>query len=138
MNNNLKKKKYSLSKINIPESNNLFPVKISYNNKYNRGVLAKKNILNGSLIEICPCIIDYDHNFNGILRDYTFKISNDKVLLAFGYGSMYNHNDDYNAEYNILEDKLYITAIKDIKEDEEIFINYGIDYWNSRNYIVKE
>jgi hypothetical protein len=67
------------------------------------------------------------------IEDYIFELDDDYSLIAFGYCSMYNHVDDNNAEWEILNDnQLVIKASKNIKKGEEIFINYGDNYWKSR------
>jgi SET domain-containing protein len=52
--------------------------------------------------------------------------------------SMYNHQDDPNSKWDILNDKqIKLTALKDINENDEITVSYGDGYWNSRNYNKK-
>ena len=69
---------------------------------------------------------------------YIFDFDEDNVLIAFGYCSMYNHVDNPNAEWEVLnENQLMIKSIKDIKKDEEIFVSYGDDYWTSRRNATK-
>lgn len=104
-----------------------------------RGVFAKQSYKKGDVIEICPCIRQHHKYSLGKIYDYTFNYndSNDD-LIAFGYGSLYNHTDNPNAEWNILnEHQMEIIAIKDISVDEEIYISYGDNYFNYRSYLVK-
>lgn len=102
-----------------------------------RGVFAGKNYEIGEIIEISPCIKDELVAFNrGILKDYIFRYDENHHILSLGYGSMYSHNDNPNAHYKINTDNdeismIYI-ALKPIKKDEEIFINYGESWWESR------
>ncbi len=98
-----------------------------------RGVFALKDYRKGDLIEVCPCIEDKMANFLGKARDYLFKYDENTALLAFGYCSLYNHSDNYNALWTVMsKEKIKIYATRDIKEGEEIFISYGNPYWNSR------
>jgi tRNA-specific adenosine deaminase 3 len=56
----------------------------------------------------------------------------DKQVLAWGYGSLYNHSDNYNAVWNsnTQNETFKFTAVKDIQPDEEIFVYYGgVTYW---------
>jgi hypothetical protein len=46
------------------------------------------------------------------------------TALALGYGSLYNHRYSPNAETLETPDELVITALADIAEGSEIFINY--------------
>lgn len=50
----------------------------------------------------------------------------DFVVLALGYGSLYNHSKSPNAKYQISkkEKTITFTVTRNIKKDEEIYINY--------------
>jgi hypothetical protein len=103
--------------------------------KYGRGVFSNKNFEVGDVIEMAPYIEDLTSNYKGIIRDYIFKksIDSDKSVVAFGYGSMYNHSDIPNASWKVVDEYVKITCVKPIKKDEEIFLSYGKQYWTSRN-----
>jgi len=102
------------------------------------GVFATEFIGEGEVIEETPLVtlpIDVD-NPNEVFVDYRFnwpRVENpDELVLPMGYGSMYNHSEDYNAvwedhpEYKAFQ---YV-SIRDIQPDEEITIYYGDDlYW---------
>jgi len=47
---------------------------------------------------------------------------------------MYNHSTNYNIDYepDINNQCMIYIANKDIIKGNELFINYGEDYWNSR------
>lgn len=108
------------------------------------GVFSTKAIPNGEIIEICPLIIDDTENVkNGNLRDYMFdgysfdekgRLGN-KVVMALGYGGMYNHSYSPNCKYTFdyINNRMLINAIRDIKPGEELFIFYGIPYWTTRS-----
>ena len=103
-----------------------------------RGVIAQKNYKKNDIIEICPCIYDDTTNFHGKMKDYLFRYDDKTALVAFGYCSMYNHSDDYNALWKIISnEKIQVYATKDINKDDEIFISYGAPYWNNRKDSVK-
>jgi len=128
-------------------SNNLYIEKINYINldlylkksklggKYGRGVFSNKKYEIGEVIEYAPFIEDTTTNFKGVIRDYIFRKNHnpDKSVVAFGYGSMYNHSDTPNASWDFIDKYVKISCIKPINKDEEIFINYGGEYWSSRN-----
>jgi hypothetical protein len=96
-----------------------------------RGVFAKRPFYKGEKIEACPVIIldrsDRTIINITILRNYTFQWNEDDIAIALGYGSIYNHSYSPNSKYsNDLKNKTIIfEAIKDIKADEEITINYN-------------
>lgn len=94
-----------------------------------RGVFATSLIKKGEIIEVAPIIILEFEELVGTLWNNLFNYyfwMDDYVVLALGFGSMYNHSDKNNAEYEINRKKETITfrAIKDIKKREEIFFNY--------------
>lgn len=103
-----------------------------------RGVFALKNYKKNDIIEICPTISEETSKFDGILKDYIFKYDDTHSLLAFGFCSMYNHSDDYNALWTVLsKNQIKMYATKDIKKGEEILTSYGDGYWKTRNEIKK-
>ena len=94
-----------------------------------RGVFATSLIKKDEVIEIAPVLIlgfeDLVETRWNILFDYYFWMD-DFIVLALGFGSIYNHSDENNAEYEIREKNKVIIfrAIRDIKKGEEIFFNY--------------
>lgn len=48
------------------------------------------------------------------------------MVVALGFGSIYNHTDNPNAMYKEHEKELTIDfiALRDIQKDEEITVNY--------------
>jgi SET domain-containing protein len=112
------------------------------------GVFGEKDFKQGDIIEICPIVVDDKSNHkNGPINDYFFDgalFDSDsqlgkKVVLPLGYGGMFNHSDDPNCTYMIdnYTNKMIFAAKKDIKSGEEIFIDYGSGWWNTRD-IPKE
>ena len=98
-----------------------------------RGMFSTEDIAGGSLIEICPVVVLPQEEVSIIhgtrLHDYyfTWGIDQKQCAIALGYGSVYNHAKDSNAEYNLnLADKtIEIVAVRDIPPGEEITINYN-------------
>lgn len=94
-----------------------------------RGVFATEDIKSGEVVEVAPIIVlkheDFVDTRWNLLFEYYFWLDHE-VVLALGYGSMYNHSMESNAEYKIDTKKKSITftTIKDIKKGEEIFFNY--------------
>lgn len=98
-----------------------------------KGVFARADIEAGRLIEVCPLIVlsqtDAAICSETTLTSYMFKAVVGKGgVIAGGHGSFYNHSDTPNCEFKITKQNLYITVIKDIKEEEELTFNYG---WSS-------
>ena len=106
-----------------------------------RGLFATRNYQKGDIIERCPTVfVERDSTVN-ILNDYYYdSIESDKFLLSLGYCGLINHSKEkQNCTWEVIEDNKFIKmyAIRDIKEGEELYIHYGDDYWNERNYTEK-
>ena len=104
------------------------------------GVFAGEDIVKGQCVERVPTLkIESCPNdcLPNPLSDYVFASDDDKFsIVAFGYGSLYNHSKDHNVEYyqDTNDDRYFkFVAAKDIKKDDEIFINYGDGH--SVNYL---
>ena len=94
-----------------------------------KGVFASEDIKKGEIIEVAPILIleftDFIDTKWNLLFEYYFWMD-DFVVLALGYGSLYNHSKNSNVRYEINSEKKVITftATKNIKKDEEIYFNY--------------
>lgn len=97
-----------------------------------RGIFTTAAIKEGDIIEVCPVIIIPKEEFNLIheskLHDYYFLWGEDlkSMAIALGYGSLYNHKVNPNADFilDFVNDSIDIICIKDIEAGEEITINY--------------
>jgi SET domain-containing protein len=100
------------------------------------GVFAKKDIRKGGIIEECPFIFSAAEEKNPAeIQAYLFAGDTDDVtVIILGYGCVYNHSAKHSANYYSDDDRGIITfvASRTIKKDEEIFIDYGKQYWKSR------
>lgn len=104
--------------------------KIEYRKKRGRGYIvnAKKKIEKDETVEICPIII-FKQKIDS-LNDVLFELDDNIYGLALGYGSLYKHSDNENLDYAYNKQKktLHFIAKRDIEPEEELTINYGIDY----------
>ncbi len=111
-----------------------------------RGVIATKNIKKNEVIECCPIIFLSDKeakffkNKSTILHFYyLWQYAINKYCLMLGYGSIYNHSLNPNADvdYDIKNPKNYLIfkAIKNIKLGEEIVYDYEFD--NNKEEFLK-
>jgi uncharacterized protein len=107
-------------------------IKVSSNEK-GRCITATDYIAKGEAIEAAPVII-----FNAsesiddeglILSNYSFEWDSGYGAIALGYGSLYNHSYNPNADYarNMESKEIYFFAIKDINPEEEVTVNYNGD-----------
>ncbi len=99
-----------------------------------RGVFAKVAIKKGELIERCPVIILKEEEElieKSLLAEYIYFLGKKKkrLTLALGLGSIYNHTYTPNAKYKEITKDMAIEfrAIKNIKKNDEITVNYNQD-----------
>lgn len=97
-----------------------------------RGVFANQNIKKGEIIETCPVIEVSKHDMSNleesILVTYFFFGKKKEIsVIALGFGSIYNHTYTPNATYKkkIAEKTMKFIALKNIKKNEEITVNYN-------------
>jgi uncharacterized protein len=108
------------------------------------GVFAGEEIKKGTIIEKCPLIklkIE-DINKKSLINNYFFKTkdsNNSMVSLVFGYCSIYNHDKDKCNIYHYQDDLMYIVSIRNIKKGEELYLDYGHEYWSfdDNTYLLK-
>lgn len=102
---------------------------------HGRGVYAERDFDEGETIEICPTIEIDEEDAGGILGDFVLKSNADPSgnVLMLGYGSLYNHSSDASAQYEQhTDDSLAFVATRRISKGEEITIDYGEEWWESR------
>lgn len=102
---------------------------------HGRGIFATRKIEPDETIEICPTMELQDADIAGRLSDYLLKSGDDEnvVVLMFGYGMLYNHATDPNAEYREHgENEIAFVALREISAGQEITISYGDEWWESR------
>ena len=103
-----------------------------------RGVVATEDIAKGEIIETCPILFISDkeaeliENQHDIIEHYYMLLTAfNKHCIMFGYGSLYNHSKEPNADidYNLQtpQNYLIVESIKDIKAGEEIVYDYEFD-----------
>jgi len=107
------------------------------------GVFAKKSIKKNEVLEEDHFIIlkgDW-HKLPRLMQEYIFGWTKDmpdyksKAALVFGTGAIYNSSSKPNAEWltETRKKRFIYYATKNIKAGEEILIDYGEEYWESRD-----
>jgi SET domain-containing protein len=99
--------------------------------KAGRGIFASKSLKKDEIIELCPIVLLKGEGIK--LRKselYNYYFLWDKqpdAAIALGFGSIYNHSYNPNATYkkHLKDEIVEFIAIKKIKKDEEITINYN-------------
>lgn len=100
------------------------------------GVFANKDLKKGEVIEECYFLITKGKD--RALEDFYFDV-NRKYAVFLGYGSIYNHSDEPNADYFINAKRKIATfkADKAIAKGEEILVSYGDKWFSSRGMKAK-
>jgi len=100
------------------------------------GVFAGKSFKKGELLE--ECYIITSRGGDKTLEDYYFDV-NGKYAIFTGFGVIYNHSQDPNADYiiNAKRKLVSIKADRNIRKGEELFISYGDKWFDSRNKKMK-
>lgn len=118
----------------LPEE--VFPIRFDSSPIHGRGVFATRDIKEGEVIELVPIVL-FDRKGlaeNNKIRDYDIRYDDENSAMMLGYGAVYNHSFNNSADWMFLDDKtMIITANRDIKKGEEIFVNYGSNYWETRS-----
>ena len=103
------------------------------------GVFALQDVAAGETLERCPYIVidDDDLQEANRLNDYLFTSPADPndYLVVMGCGMLYNHAAPGNAKWEVDEaDNRFLRfyAGCDIKAGEELFHDYGEEYWTTR------
>ncbi|WP_047153436.1 SET domain-containing protein [Aneurinibacillus tyrosinisolvens] len=109
------------------------PIYIKNTGKYGRGIYAARDIKIGELIEESPVFVspktERKYLKKTVVFDYCFNWGEnyEDTAIALGYGSLFNHSYNPNATFinNLANLTVDFYAIADIKEGEEITINYN-------------
>lgn len=98
-----------------------------------RGVFARRWIRRGEVIERVPVLVltsdevKEPDKWTG-LASYCFEWSEGTLVIALGYGSLYNHSYQPNARYDDHGGQTMVfTAIEDIAAGDEITVNYNAE-----------
>ena len=109
------------------------------------GVFATEKIYKDEIIEECPVfgIGELSNDANKIFHNYKFcypKSRYEENVIAWGYGSLYNHSDNPNCDWDThtKHKGFKFFALRDIEPGEEILIYYGgKDYWRNKRSDIK-
>lgn len=101
------------------------------------GVFATKDLAPNEVIEECPVVIFRplsEGDRQEAFLNRTFSWDDNSHALALGYGSIYNHGDDFNATFSIDRDDgvIKFVAAKPIAAGAEVLVYYGDDWFVTR------
>jgi len=97
-----------------------------------RGVFTPEEISAGDIIELAHVILLSAEERTVVhettLHDYYFQWDGDRAAIALGYGSLYNHADKANAEFELDYEfeQIRFIALRKILPSEEITTNYRV------------
>lgn len=102
-----------------------------------RGAFASKKIMDGTVIERCPSLEVTDKDIGGELLNYVFYGSKENSrLVVMGNGMLFNHSSTPNVAYYLeqtdIGPELILYALRNIEKGEELFYNYGDEWWATR------
>ena len=105
---------------------------IAHSEGKGRGVFTSQPIESGEIIEVCPVIVlpklELPIIHKTTLHDYYFLWGEelDQCALALGFGSIYNHELNPNANFilDLENSTIDIESIQKINAGEEITLNY--------------
>ena len=107
-------------------------IKFKGTGKRGRGVFALRDFKKGELIESCPVLTfspkERKHLEKTLMNYYIYPWRSTRgASLALGYGSIYNHSYTPNADWkqNFSKMAMEYRALKDIKNGEQITVNYN-------------
>jgi hypothetical protein len=111
--------------------------------KFGHGVFATEYIPANTTLEECYHLRIRKEDCSGILNDYVYFMAPEEedpqetiecYSLPLGCGSIYNHSDEHNTEYwhDTERDLIVFHTIKDVSAGEQLFIDYGKDWWQDR------
>jgi SET domain-containing protein len=98
-----------------------------------RGVFASKGFKKEETIESSPLIVlareDYKRILGTLLECYVYEFGKDEAAIGLGHASLYNHSKRPNAEFviNKKDKTVTIRTVAEIKQGQEILIDYGYD-----------
>ena len=106
-----------------------------------RGAFALEKINEGEVLERCPALEVRDADVGGELINYVFYGNTEHSrLVVMGYGMLFNHSFEPNVAYWLDETptgpELVLYALRAISKGEELFYNYGKEWWSTRQGAV--
>ena len=108
---------------------------------FGHGIFATRTLPPDTTLEECPYLRIRADECAGTLDDYVFNLETaeengdaDIYSLVLGWGSLFNHADKHNTEYwhDTDRDLIVFHTIKKVPAGKQLFVNYGRDWWDSR------
>jgi hypothetical protein len=113
-----------------------FSVRMGTSPIHGRGMFATKDFQESEIIEVCPTLEVHHSCIGGILEDYVYYgDKKEHRVVVMGYGMMYNSWSESNMwYYRDKDDNFVFVATRAVKAGEELCIDYGSEWWGSRDH----
>ncbi len=103
--------------------------------QYGRAVFAMHDLPRGTWVEVADILVLNDTDTIVLksteLDDYTFTFSDTQDCLVLGIGELFNHDDDANTIYELINlngrFRMVFMLRKDVKKGDQLFIDYTAD-----------
>ena len=108
---------------------------------FGHGIFTTAAIPANTTLEECPYLRIPADECAATLDDYVFNLESaedngdsDIYSLVLGWGSLFNHADNHNTEYwhDTDRDLIVFHTIKAVAAGRQLFVNYGQEWWASR------
>ncbi len=136
----------------IPDIDYVYPSKVTIKKSLIQGlgIFSTEDIKTDELIERCPLVpLAFRSRYHTDPQIYRYlytqplcpcqecKRHGFVLHMALGYGMIYNHQDEPNAVWKFNWEHSYadVIANKDILAGEEIYVNYGPNYFKDKEKI---
>lgn len=100
------------------------------------GIVADFKIEKDIFVEVAPVVV-CENNYTSLDKEvFKYVIAwGNGLAVPFGWTMLYNHSDNNNCEFstNIHDGLLAILTIRDIEKGEQLTVNYGPEWFSSRN-----
>lgn len=113
--------------------------------QFGRALFAIRDIEEGEIICTCEVLvlnqIDTKKVNDTELKWYTFTYDLEKGIdcLVLGDGEIFNHDDNANVSYELINlngrSQMQFRAIKPIKKDSQLFIDYNADVKDKKDVL---
>lgn len=110
-----------------------------------RSIIAERDIKRGEVITNCELLVLSPEDTLKVnetdLQWYTFTFNKDtkQDCLVLGDGEIFNHDDNANTLYGLIDwdgrKLMRFQAARDIKEGEQLFIDYNADVDTVKNVL---
>lgn len=112
--------------------------------EFGHGIFTTAFLPANTTVEECPYLRIRADECGDTLDDYVFNLEpasesgdSDYYSLVLGWGSLFNHADNHNTEYwyDTDRDLIVFYTIKAVAAGNQLFVNYGKEWWASRELI---